>query len=130
MANPNRAPAGTPTGGQFVAGSSRESLAKLAPAAESAQVYRAVGAKGDRPPEIASRLAELAVGTPVRIKQDGRWIEAQVTRAFRRGDGLGFGSLDHGSVSVGFGPGRWNTEVSGARIADGYVELEIGEPAR
>jgi hypothetical protein len=130
MTNPSRVQAGTPNGGQFAPAARTEADVDLndqGAAVPPGISYRKIGSKGERAPVVAMRLAKLRAGDPVRIWQDGRAIEVTVTREFRRSDGGGFGSLDHSTISVGFGPGRWNTEVSGARIADGYVDLEIPE---
>lgn len=70
--------------------------------------------------ELTSFLGSLRVGDPVTLTRDGRTHEVTVQRTLTRGDGGGFGSLDHAKVTVGYGPGRWNTEVSAAGIRDGF----------
>jgi hypothetical protein len=71
------------------------------------------------------QLAELNVGQAVRFTADGRSHDVTVTREFRGADGNGFGSLEYSVVTVGYGPGRWNTEVNAAGIAAGRYTLEI-----
>ena len=95
-----------------------------------APAYRQIGEKGGHAPSIGYRLAELRVGQPVRLAVDGQEHDLTVQREFTRGDGGGFGSIDHGTITVGYGPGRWNTEVSGARIKAGYVSLSVPDTAR
>jgi hypothetical protein len=68
-------------------------------------------------------LASLRVGDPVTITQDGREIAVTVQRELRRTDGGGFGSWDHAAVTVGFGPGRWNVEVTAVALEQGRAAL-------
>lgn len=77
-------------------------------------------------PTVGTRLAALTPGTTVLLIEDGREIEVQVQRFTRDG------SMDHASLTVGYGPGRWNREVSAARILAGYVGLSVpsGKDAR
>lgn len=70
-------------------------------------------------PTVGTRLASLTPGTTVLLIEDGREIEAQVQRFTRDG------SMDHASLTVGYGPGRWNREVSAARILAGFIELSV-----
>ena len=65
------------------------------------------------------RLATLKPGTTVLLSEDGKEHEVTVQRFVRDG------SIDHASLTVGYGPGRWNREVSAARILAGYVGLSI-----
>jgi hypothetical protein len=74
--------------------------------------------------EAHTFLASLKVGEPVLIHRDGRTNEVTVQRELTPGDGGGFGSWDHSRVTVGYGPGRWNTEVTPAAIEAGFVALE------
>lgn len=133
--NQNRVQQGVPTGGQFAATARGEADVDLQPAADAAIIdagaamlptFTAIGRKGEHPPTIATRLASLKEGDPVQIvTADGRVSDVTVTREFRRMDGGGFGSLDHGAVTVGYGRGRWNTEVTASRISVGVVELRV-----
>lgn len=70
-------------------------------------------------PTVGSRLASLKPGTPVLLTEDGKEHEVTVQRFTRDG------SIDHASLTVGYGPGRWNREVSAARILAGYVGLSV-----
>lgn len=70
-------------------------------------------------PTVGTRLASLKPGTTVLLIEDGREMEVQVQRFTRDG------SMDHASLTVGYGPGRWNREVSAARILAGYVGLSV-----
>ena len=68
-------------------------------------------------------LSGLTVGQPVTLTRDGRDLAVTVQRTIRRMDGGGFGSWDHSAVTVGFGPGRFNTEVTAAGIAGGFYTV-------
>lgn len=72
-------------------------------------------------------LQGLAPGQEVTLTRDGRDLAVTVQRPLHRTDGGGFGSWDHSAVTVGFGPGRFNTEVTAAGIAAGYYALTLGE---
>lgn len=63
----------------------------------------------------AQMLATLRNGDTVTLTLDGRDIDVSVQHERRRMDGNGFGSIDYASVTVGYGPGRWNMEVNGGR---------------
>lgn len=73
-----------------------------------------------------SMLAGLRVGDEVTITRDGRDSMVTVQRPIRAMDGGGFGSWDHSAVTVGYGPGRWNTEVTAAGIAGGFYAVRVG----
>lgn len=70
-------------------------------------------------PTVGSRLASLKPGTSVLLTEDGKEHEVTVQRFTRDG------SIDHASLTVGYGPGRWNREVSAARILAGQVGLSV-----
>lgn len=70
-------------------------------------------------PALGIRLAELAPGTPVTLVRDGRRHDVTVQRWSRDG------SPDHARLTVGYGPGRWNLEVTAAGILAGYYDLEV-----
>lgn len=70
-------------------------------------------------PTVGTRLAALKPGTPVLLIEDGKEHEVTVQRFTRDG------SIDHASLTVGYGPGRWNREVSAARILAGHVGLSV-----
>lgn len=69
-------------------------------------------------------LAGLKVGEQVDVTIDGRNYTVTVQRALMGGDGGGFGSWDYASVTVGYGPGRWNTEISAAGIEAGRFTIQ------
>lgn len=73
--------------------------------------------------EAHTFLASLTPGDAVVITRDGRENAVTVQRPIRRMDGGGFGSWDHSAVTVGYGPGRWNTEVTPAGIEAGHYTL-------
>lgn len=70
-------------------------------------------------PTVGSRLAALKPGTTILLTEDGREMEVQVQRFTRDG------SIDHAKLTVGYGPGRWNREVSAVGILEGYVGLSV-----
>ena len=70
-------------------------------------------------------LRSLETGQEVTLIRDGRESVVTVQRTIRRMDGGGFGSWDHSAVTVGYGPGRWNMEVTAAGIAGGYYGLAV-----
>lgn len=71
-------------------------------------------------PRVGSRLAALKPGTRVLLtEKSGREHEVEVQRFNRDG------SPDHAALTVGYGPGRWNREVSAARILAGHVGLAV-----
>lgn len=80
---------------------------------------------GTHAPSVAGDLIKLSAGDQVRLLTDGRWLDLTVTREWRRMDGGGFGSADHGAVTVGYGPGRWNREVTADQIVKGFVRIEV-----
>lgn len=63
---------------------------------------------------------ELQVGDPVVVVADGRSHRVTVQRAVDPGE---FAAPESRTVTVGFGPGRWNREVSNAAQRAGYVQL-------
>ena len=75
--------------------------------------------------EAHSLLASLAVGDAVTLTQDGRAVDLTVQAAI----GGGFGHPHSSTVTVGYGPGRYNRELSAATLAYGFVTLTITEPA-
>lgn len=70
-------------------------------------------------------LQSLEAGQEVTLIRDGRESAVTVQRPIRRMDGGGFGSWDHSAVTVGYGPGRWNTEVTAAGIAGGFYSVQV-----
>lgn len=70
-------------------------------------------------PALGIRLAGLEPGTPVTLVRDGR-RHAVTVHSWQRD-----GSLDHGRLIVGYGPGRWNYAVTAAAILAGYCDLEV-----
>lgn len=66
-------------------------------------------------------LASLAVGDRISVVAGSRSQNVTVQRPLHRRDGNGFGSWDHAAVTVGFGPGRWNTEITAAALVDGRI---------
>lgn len=70
-------------------------------------------------------LQSLEAGQEVTLIRDGRELAVTVQRSIRKMDGGGFGSWDHSAVTVGYGPGRWNTEVTAAGIAGGYYSVTV-----
>lgn len=73
--------------------------------------------------KIHTFLASLEVGEVVVISMDGRESEVTVQRSIRPMDGGGFGSWDHSAVTVGYGAGRWNVEVTAAGVEAGNYGL-------
>lgn len=71
--------------------------------------------------EAHSFLASLGVGDTVHVVAGSKSQKVTVQRALRRTDGPGFGPFDHAAVTVGFGSGRWNVEVTPAALVDGRV---------
>lgn len=71
-------------------------------------------------PALGIRLAGLAPGTPVTLVRDGRRHQVTVRHWSRDG------SPDHGQLTVGYGPGRWNCTVTAAGILAGHYDLEEG----
>jgi len=74
--------------------------------------------------EARSFLSSLREGQPVTITIDGRAQDVTVQHGLRSGDPGGFGHPDSAKVTVGYGPGRWNVEVSAASLAAGHQQLE------
>lgn len=70
-------------------------------------------------------LSSLKVGDPVTLTLDGRPVEVTVQRELSGRDPGGYGNPENFAVTVGFGPGRFNTEVTPARMAAGYVALSL-----
>jgi hypothetical protein len=75
--------------------------------------------------EAHTMLASLRQGDAVLLTRDGRTSEVTVQRPIRGMDGGGFGSWDYSSVTVGYGPGRWNMEVNAAGIEAGSYALAL-----
>lgn len=65
-------------------------------------------------------IRDLDPGVSVILTQDGRDYPCIVQRREE-----GFGHPDSKSVTVGYGPGRWNTEVNAAGIAAGHHKVRI-----
>lgn len=74
--------------------------------------------------ELHSFLASLKVGDQVVLTRDTRPRVLTVQRELRRTDGRDLGSWDHAAVTVGYGPGRFNTEVTAAGLDAGHYQLE------
>lgn len=72
-------------------------------------------------------LGSLRVGDAVTLTVDGKSHAVTVQRELRRPDGGSFGSPDYAVVTVGYGPGRWNTEVNAAGLAAGRYTLAVAE---
>lgn len=90
---------------------------------ENQPEWEQIGEKGGHAPSIAGQLGTLKRGDRVRLDSGGQvHDDLTVQQELHRTDG-GFGSLDHAVVTVGYGPGRWNTEVSAAHIRAGYATL-------
>lgn len=70
-------------------------------------------------PTLGGRLATLKPGTKVLFSEGGRERELEVQRFTQDG------SIDNAALTVGYGPGRWNCEVSAARILEGHVGLSV-----
>lgn len=73
--------------------------------------------------EAHSFLASLAVGDAVTLTQDGRAVDLTVQRALTRADGGGFGHPHSATITIGYGPGRYNRELSAVTLADGFATL-------
>jgi hypothetical protein len=67
--------------------------------------------------EARNFLADLRPGDPVRIKVDDDYAHVTVQRPLRSADPGGFGSTESSRVTVGYGPGRWNREVTVEALA-------------
>jgi len=67
-------------------------------------------------------LSTLQVGDRVEVTTDGRTYQMEVSQGIHRCDGQ-FGSVESSRVRVRLGPGRYNTEVTAERIADGQQTL-------
>lgn len=66
-------------------------------------------------------LSSLRVGDEVILRRDGGDLRVTVQRAMRGADpdgsgALVCGSLEHSPVTIGFGVGRWNREVTAADL--------------
>ena len=75
--------------------------------------------------EALSLIARLKVGDAVVLTQDGNDLHVTVQKELHHADG--FGHVYSQQVKVGYGPGRWNREVSVNTIADGFVALRRDE---
>jgi hypothetical protein len=71
-------------------------------------------------------LASLRVGDVVTVTEDSRDSEMTVQRELSRPGGVGSWDGD-AVVKVGYGPGRYNREISAGTIAGGYVALRRAE---
>ncbi|WP_375000169.1 hypothetical protein [Aeromicrobium sp. CTD01-1L150] len=122
---PARRPKGSPTGGQFSAadhaGDSINLSEDLGPPSTTDQP-RPLSEHSDHAPSIAARLAEYQAGDSIDVVRDGRTCTYTVQRTLTRADG-GFGSSDHARLTVGFGPGRYNFEITAAQIKAGFVDV-------
>lgn len=74
-------------------------------------------AQAERTRAAYTFLASLKVGETVLL--DGSPIT--VKRALYQADG--FGAWESAQVQLSYGPGRYSTEVSAARVGAGYVKL-------
>lgn len=72
-------------------------------------------------------IASLNDGDTVRVTRDGATSEYTVQRRSSSEPG-GFGHPDSASVTVGFGPGRYNFEVTAAGMAAGFYTVERVAP--
>ena len=70
-------------------------------------------------------LASLRTGDEVTLFRDGRLLDVTVQRPLHKPDPGGFGSTEASRVTVGFGPGRWNTEVTVQDLADHPMRLVL-----
>lgn len=127
----DRVPKGVPAGGEFVQSAHSEPdvgtmLINREPDEnpDARTPVLSAGQVGDHPPSIAARLAQLKHGDPVVLDKDGKRLALTVTDEYRRAE-AGFGSVDHGKITVGYGPGRWNTEITAAAISHGFAALDI-----
>lgn len=69
--------------------------------------------------EARTLVRGLKVGDRVTYVKDGRELELTVVRGLRSADPGGFGHPDSAMVTVGYGPGRWNVEITPASLAAG-----------
>ena len=124
---PTRLPKGVPAGGEFAQGARSEADVDYnaeQPRIDDTPPMRPAGQLGEHPPSIASRLAQLRHGDSVILIKDGQRLPLTVTGEFRRAE-AGFGSVDHEKITVGYGPDRWNTEITAAAISHGFAALDI-----
>lgn len=70
---------------------------------------------------LPSELAALEVGDAVLLTRDGKTLALHVVRIQLPGP-----HTSERVVTVGYGPGRWNTEVSIGRIRAGFLSIERG----
>lgn len=70
--------------------------------------------------EIWSRLARLSDGAPVRV--NGQDMTRQT---FADASEPRYGHPDSATVKVGYGLGRYNTDISVDQIRHGFVTVEI-----
>lgn len=106
----NRVPKGVRSGGEFAPHSRDENDIELS--------------RAQRPTrhEAAAFLGSLRTGERVLYTESGSTQEVTVQRGLERPSG--YGSWDHDAVvKVGYGPGRWNTDVNAARLSEGYASL-------
>lgn len=132
MSSRIRTPSGTPAGGQFTSTDRGESSANLAGGPSvglSANLEVADRRPDPQPPDPPTRhqayelLAGLRAGERVLFTESGRTMDLTVQDELHRPDG--FGSWDYAAVvKVGYGVGRWNTEVNAARLSEGHARLE------
>lgn len=73
--------------------------------------------------EASRLLGSLRLGETVVLRVDGR-DNVVTVQAEHRGEDAGCGSWDYGTkTKLGYGPGRWNMEVSAATLASGRVTV-------
>lgn len=75
--------------------------------------------------EARALIASLTVGQTVTLTRDGR--DSTVTVQRREGLSVHRHS-DARTVTVGYGLGRWNTEINAEGLAAGYYALSVPEP--
>jgi hypothetical protein len=68
--------------------------------------------------EAHHMLLSLRQGDPVQVRSDGRYLAVTVQREIHSADPGGFGSTESRRITVGFGPGRWNREVTVEALAN------------
>lgn len=78
--------------------------------------------------EALSLLSSMRVGEVVWVELDGRSQEVTVQSELHHPDG--FGHVYSQQVKVGYGPGRWNREITPAAMAAGYVSLTRSDSQR
>jgi hypothetical protein len=72
-------------------------------------------------------LRTLRQGDTVRLTMDSKTLAVKVIREWHSADADGYGPAEECRVTVGYGPGRWNTDVSAHNLmpredhGSGYV---------